>query len=386
MARSIGLPAVVGAAGIMEAARPGDAIIVDGTHGRVILRPTRASLSAHRRRQREQRKAERELRRLTRLPAITTDGVAIALAANLETPRELDGVRAVGAEGIGLFRSEFMFMNREDVPDADEQFAALAKVLRKMEGRPVTVRTLDVGGEKLASALGSEFAPGPNPALGLRAIRLSLRRPALLEAQFEAILRAGALGRVRILLPMIATAQEVQAAREVLGRCARKLVRKGVAIADPLPPVGAMIEVPGAALAADALAHVCDFFAIGTNDLTMYTLAIDRGDEQVAHLYNPLHPAVLRLIQFTTEAALRHRIPVSLCGEIAGDPRYTGLLIGLGIRELSMSPPSLPRVKQQVRRLDLGVATRLTQAVMTQTDPARIGELVDQLAGATPSG
>ena len=246
-----------------------------------------------------------------------------------------------------------------------------------MAPRPVTIRTLDVGGEKLASALGNRFTPGANPALGIRAIRLSLREPALLEAQLAAILRAGVHGPVRILLPMVATPDEVREVRTILARVARRLLRRGVAIPNDLPPVGAMIEVPGAALAADALARVCDFFALGTNDLTMYTLAIDRGDEQVAHLFNPLHPAVLRLVQFTTEAALRNRIPVSLCGEMAGDPRYTAFLLGLGLRELSMAPSKIPRVKQRIRSLELAAAATRARTIMDQSDTARIAALLD---------
>ena len=229
----------------------------------------------------------------------------------------------------------------------------------------------------LFRSLGGQFAPGANPALGLRAIRLSLKEPKLLDDQLAAILRAAALGPVRILLPMIAAVEEVLQVREAITRAARRLVRRDIAIPDPLPPVGAMIEVPGAALAADALARACDFFALGTNDLTMYTLAIDRGDEQVAHLYNPLHPAVLRLIQFTAEAALRNRIPVSICGEIAGDPRYTALLLGLGIRELSMSAIKLPRVKQRVRSIEFKAAVTRALAIMDQSDSSRIAALVD---------
>jgi phosphotransferase system enzyme I (PtsI) len=268
-------------------------------------------------------------------------------------------------------------MNRNDVPDEEEQYQQLAEIVKGMAGRVVTVRTLDVGGEKLASALG-DLSPGPNPALGLRAIRLSLARPELLDAQLAAILRAGAHGPLRILVPMIATVDEMKQVRDAVGKAARRLVRKGIAIADPLPPLGAMIEIPAAALAADALARVCDFLALGTNDLTMYALAIDRGDEQVAHLYNPLHPAVLRLIQFTAEAALRNRIPVSICGEIAGDPRYTALLAGLGIREFSMSPIKIPRVKNRVRNLDVQSATARARVVMEQWDTKAIASLVDE--------
>lgn len=377
MARAMGLPAVLGVAGIIGTVRTHDVVIIDGSSGKVIVRPTAATLEAYERRRVEFVREQRQLARLARLPAVTRDGVEVRLDVNIELPREIEQARAVEAAGVGLLRTEFMFMNRDDIPDEDEQTRLLREIVEGMGGRPVTIRTLDVGGEKLASAIGGDAAPGANPALGLRAIRLSLSRPELLETQLAAILRAAEHGPVRILLPMIATVGEVREVRTVLAKVARRLMRRGVKLPDPLPPVGAMIEVPGAALAADALAQVCDFFAIGTNDLTMYTLAIDRGDEQVAHLYNPLHPAVLRLIQFTTEAALRNRISISLCGEIAGDPRYTALLLGLGIRELSMSPIKLPRIKQRVRSLALEAASTRARSIMDQSDQARISALLD---------
>ncbi|HEX6979134.1 MAG TPA: phosphoenolpyruvate--protein phosphotransferase [Alphaproteobacteria bacterium] len=377
MARSLGFPAVLGVPGLVGSVRTGDPIIVDGDTGRVIIHPAAATLEAYERRRTERARMERQLARLTRLPAVTRDGVQISLQANIELPREVEAARAFGAAGIGLLRTEFMFMNRDDVPGEDEQYEALAGIVKAMAPMPVTIRTLDVGGEKLASALGNRFTPGANPALGIRAIRLSLREPALFEAQLAAILRAAAHGPVRILLPMVATPDEVREVRTILARVARRLMRRGAAIPDHLPPVGAMIEVPGAALAADALARVCDFFALGTNDLTMYTLAIDRGDEQVAHLFNPLHPAVLRLVQFTTEAALRNRIPVSLCGEMAGDPRYTAFLLGLGMRDLSMAPSKIPRVKQRIRSLELAAAATRARTIMDQSDSARIAALLD---------
>ncbi len=377
MARSLGFPAVLGVPGLVGSVRRGDLVIVDGDAGRLVIHPTAATLEAYEHRRTERARLERQLARLTRLPAVTRDGVQISLQANIELPREVEAARAVGAAGIGLLRTEFMFMNRNDVPGEDEQYEVLAGIVKAMAPRPVTIRTLDVGGEKLASALGNRFTPGANPALGIRAIRLSLREPALLEAQLAAILRAGVHGPVRILLPMVATPDEVREVRTILARVARRLLRRGVAIPNDLPPVGAMIEVPGAALAADALARVCDFFALGTNDLTMYTLAIDRGDEQVAHLFNPLHPAVLRLVQFTTEAALRNRIPVSLCGEMAGDPRYTAFLLGLGLRELSMAPSKIPRVKQRIRSLELAAAATRARTIMDQSDTARIAALLD---------
>jgi phosphotransferase system enzyme I (PtsI) len=377
MARSLGLPAVLGVGGLMPGVRTGDRVVVDGITGRIFINPTPATLIGFQSRQQDLARERESLKRLRDLPAVTRDGTSIVLNANIELPRDVEGAMACGAAGVGLLRTEFLYMNRDDLPDEEEQYESLKNIVEGMEGRTVTARTLDVGGEKLATSLGGHFAECANPALGLRAIRLSLREPKLLETQLAAMLRAGAHGPIRILLPMICTVSEVRQVREILTRVADKLKRRGVKIADPLPPLGVMIEIPGAALSADALATACDFFAIGTNDLTQYTLAIDRGDEQVAHLYDPLHPAVLRLIQFSTEAALRARIPVSVCGEIAGDPRYAALLLGFGIRELSMSPGSLLMVKRRIRSLDLVEATRRARVIMEQSDGGRIAILLD---------
>ncbi|MCG8596971.1 MAG: phosphoenolpyruvate--protein phosphotransferase [Kiloniellales bacterium] len=380
MARSLGLPAVLGVAGLLEDVAPGETVIVDGSDGLVILRPTSKRIAEYRSRQEAMEREARALVRLRTRPAVTRDGVTVTLQANLELPREVSQARSAGAEGVGLLRTEFLYMNRDNLPGEEEQTVALLEIVRAMGGRPVTVRTLDVGGDKLAPSLRPRFYGTANPALGLRAIRLSLKEPELLETQLAAILRAGVEGALRILLPMISTVAEVLEVRKVLAATARRLRRKGVKIADPLPPLGVMIEIPGAALAADAIASVADFFAIGSNDLTMYTLAIDRGEESVAHLYNPLHPAVLRLIQFSVEAALRARLPVSVCGEIAGDPRFTPLLLGLGVRDLSMSANSLLRVKQQVRSLDMQAAARRAQVIMDQTDSGRIAALLDDFS------
>jgi phosphotransferase system enzyme I (PtsI) len=376
LARALGLPAVLGVADLLVAVRRGETVIVDGDAGRIIVAPAEATLEEYRNRIRARAAERRGLSRLRRLPAISRDGLTVGLHANIELPRETERALRAGAEGIGLVRSEFLFMNRHDLPDEDEQYEAYASIVRTMDGRPVTLRTLDIGGEKLAFPLADLHGASANPALGLRAIRLSLRAPELFDAQLGAMLRAGAHGPTRLLLPMVVTPSEVRQARERLMRVARRLRRRHVPIADPLPPLGVMIEVPGAALGADALAQVADFFAIGTNDLTMYTLAIDRGDERVAHLYDPLHPAVLRLIQFATQAALRGRIPVSLCGEMAGDPTYAPLLVGLGIRELSMAPISLLRVKRRIRALDMGEAIRRTEMIMMQADASRVATLL----------
>ncbi len=380
MARSLGLPAAVGVSGLLAGVKAGDMVIVDGVRGEVTLSPSEATLAGARARQEALRLEQRLLQRVAKLPSVTRDGTEIVLEANIELPGEVEMAVAGAAQGIGLLRTEFLFMNRDALPDEDEQYKMLRDIVRGMNGKPVTIRTLDIGNDKLIGGEDGEAA-AVNPALGLRAIRLSLKKPEMLETQLAAIMRAGAHGPVRILLPMIASSSEMKQVRGILNQVRKRLKRRGARYAKPTPPLGAMIEVPGAALSADALALSADFFALGTNDLTQYTLAIDRSDEQVAHLYNPLHPAVLRLIQFTVEAALRARIPVSVCGEMAGDPRFTPLLLGLGIRDLSMAPVHLARVKQRLRALDIDSATRRARTIMEQADPVRIAALLDDYNG-----
>ncbi len=377
VARALGLPAVLAVPALTEYARSDATVVIDGAVGTVILDPTPETIAEYEARRDALVVERRHLARLRRLPAATRDGVEIKLEANLELPVELDLAVANGAMGLGLVRSEFLYMNRDDLPDEDEQYAVFSALVRGMEGKPVTVRTFDLGGEKLARSLADDYPAPDNPALGLRAIRLSLKDRRLLDPQLAAMLRAAAEGPLRILLPMISTASEIRRVREAMEQVARRLRRRGMALPKPMPPLGAMIEVPGAALAADSLAAEADFFAIGTNDLIQYTLAIDRSDEQVAHLYNPLHPAVLRLIQFAIEAALRRGMPISICGEMAGEPRFTALLLGLGLRNLSMAPRNIPRVKQRIRGLDMVAATRRARAIMDQSDSGRIAALLD---------
>ncbi len=380
-----GCPPVLGAAGLAHAIQPGDIAVVDGISGVVTLNPASATTVAARRAVTAFARERQKYARLRRLPAKTQDGEPVELQANLELPIELPLIVRSGAVGIGLLRTEFLFMNRETIPDEDTQTETYRSIVEAMHGDLVSIRVLDWGGEKEIEALTlAGIVPevaDTNPALGLRGIRLLLRRPELLETQFAAILRASAAGPVRVILPMVTNVAEVRSAREIYERVARKLRRRGERIAEKLPPLGIMIETPGAALSADALALEADFFAIGTNDLTAYTLAVDRSEADVADLYDPMHPAVLRLIQFATEAALRMRMPVSVCGELAAAPRMTPLLLGLGVRSLSMNASAVPRVKQVVRSVQIDACVRFARRLMEQGDPERIKAMVDSFKG-----
>jgi phosphotransferase system enzyme I (PtsI) len=381
MLRALGVPAVLGATGLAHAMQPGDTAVVDGGTGRVVLNPSATTLAEARRGVTAFARERQRYARLRRLPAETVDGEPVELQANLELPVELPLIVQSGAVGIGLLRTEFLFMNRETIPDEAVQTESYRTIVEAMHGDPVTIRVLDWGGEKEIEALTlagvvPEIAD-TNPALGLRGIRLLLRRPELLETQYAAILRASALGPVRVLLPMVTTVAEVRAAREVYERVARRLRRRGDRIPEKLPPLGIMIETPGAALSADALALEADFFAIGTNDLTAYTLAVDRAESDVAELYDPVHPAVLRLVQFATEAALRLRMPVSICGELAASPRLTPLLLGLGVRSLSMNASAIPKVKLAIRSAKIDDCIRFARRVMEQGDPEVIRQMLD---------
>ena len=378
MARSLGIPAVLGLdMDMLDNSGQGATAIVDGVKGVLILNPTPDTLADYQARQAAIQTDRDDLDKLQNLPAETSDGEGMTLRANLELPRDCDAIKATGADGIGLFRTEFLFMNRSTLPDEEEQYQQMADVVRAMDGKSVTFRTLDIGGDKLARAIGPWLGEATNPALGLRAIRLSLKQPTLLTDQFRAMLRAAAHGPIKILLPMVTTAEEVEKSRLILRQCHMDLINEGKDVPEKIPPLGTMIEIPAAALSADSLAAVSDFFALGTNDLVQYTVAIDRGNDQVAALYNPLNPAVLRLIEFTVEAAKRAGIPISICGEMGADPKYTALLMGLGIREFSVGPAALPRIKQRIRALSMTAATEHARHVMNQYEPERILMIVD---------
>ncbi|WP_038854005.1 phosphoenolpyruvate--protein phosphotransferase [Bordetella petrii] len=369
VARSMGVPAVVALGNVRDLVRDGDTLVVDGAAGVVLVNPAPRILQEYRNRQVSYAQERAELALLRDERAVTLDGIDIVLNANIELPDEAAAALAAGADGIGLFRSEFLFMGRQTLPDEEEQYQAYASVARIMGGRPVTIRTLDLGADK---TLDDEATVATNPALGQRAIRYCLARPEMFATQLRAILRASAHGHVRLLLPMVTHMHEVTAALAAIEAARRELDARGQAYAERLE-VGAMVEVPAIAIAIEPFAQALDFLSIGTNDLIQYTLAIDRGDHDVASLYDPLHPAVLRLVANTINAGVRAGKPVAVCGEMAGDARLTRLLLGLGLTEFSMHPQQLLDVKREIRRahtndLRVKVATALNRALPVDLD------------------
>ena len=379
VARSLAIPAVVG----MQHARPliqdDDLLIVDGTRGVLIVEPTPNVLAEYRLRKTELLLERAKLQRLVTGRARTLDGEDVALLANIELPQDAERATEVGADGVGLFRTEFLFMNRDELPGEDEQFEAYRSVVRSLGGRPVTIRTLDIGADKEARALRSRTGnrAAPNPALGLRAIRFCLAEPQLFLVQLRAILRASHHGRVRLLIPMLAHAQEIEQALSLI-ELARFQLRESRQKFDAIE-VGGMIEIPAAALALGPFLRRLDFLSIGTNDLIQYTLAIDRSDDAVAHLYDPVHPAVLRLIAQTIQSAQRVGMPVAVCGEMAGDPKLTRLLVGMGLREFSMHPAQLLEVKQQVMMSDTAQLAVRVGKLLKSDEPDKIGEQLEKL-------
>ncbi|GBQ38669.1 phosphoenolpyruvate--protein phosphotransferase [Komagataeibacter europaeus] len=369
--RALGIPAVLAAHGLLAQVRRRTRLVVDGTTGHVVIRPSSRTAAAARVDVAAYARERQMLGRLRRLPARLSSGEVLTLQANLEIPAELPMVAQSGAAGIGLLRSEFLFMNTDTLPDEARQEAIYLPLIKAMAGDPVTIRVVDWGSEKNSDALsrvGIGNGGDVNPALGVRGIRLLLQHRALLETQFAAILRAAHAGPVRVLLPMVSGVGELRAARDIYARVGRRLRRRGVEIPDPLPPLGIMIETPAAALMADVLAQEAEFLAIGTNDLTMYALAADRAAADVAALYDPLHPAVLRLVRMTADAGLRQRRPVSVCGELASDPLAVPLLVGLGLRSFSMHASAVPRVKRAIRAAAMDDCRRMACRALEATD------------------
>jgi phosphotransferase system enzyme I (PtsI) len=351
LARSLHLPLVVGAAQALQKINDGDVLVVDGGLGIVVREPDAADLRAHRARTREQARERKQLNRLRREPSRTIDGVDIKLFANAESREDVAEAHALGAAGVGLYRTEFLFLNTDTVPDEDAQFRAYRDVVLGMTGRSVTIRTLDLGADK-ADRTGLVLPYEPNPALGLRGVRLSLSRAALFETQLRAIVRASGYGPVRVLVPMVSSREEVVEVAALLKRVARDLRSAGHEIADHIP-FGAMIEVPAAAIALPGFIDVVDFLSIGTNDLVQYLLAADRNNEALGELYSPLHPAVLRLLHGVIGIAVKRGKPVAVCGEMAGDAAFVPLLLALGLQEFSLHPATLLEVRRAIRGCDL---------------------------------
>ena len=377
LARSMHLPMLVGATQALRAINDGDMLMVNGATGELVVDPAPQDLRRFQSLRTADARERRALSRLRGAATRTLDGVDIGLSANAESPADVAEAHALGAGGIGLYRTEFLFLQRPALPTEDEQFIAYRDLVLAMGGRPVTIRTLDLGADKAHdSAL--PLPEEANPALGLRGLRLSLARGELFRTQLRAILRASAYGPVRILLPMVGWIEEIRAARAVLDDCRRELQAQGHAPADDIR-LGGMIEVPSAALTVDLLARELDFFAIGTNDLLQYLLATDRDNDAVAELYSPLHPAVIRLLHQVLQACRAAGRPVSVCGELAGDPRYTRLLLALGLTEFSLHPSTLLEVRRAVRESDLKHLRRRTAALLRAGDRAALERLVERL-------
>lgn len=378
VARSLAIPAVVGLHHARPLVREDDLIIVDGTRGVLIVDPDARVLEEYKLRKREVELERSKLKRLKTARATTLDDIDVVLQANIELPQDTEQAREAAADGIGLFRTEFLFMNRDTLPSEDEQFEAYKAVAKAMAGKPVTIRTLDVGADKTARALIGSERQTPNPALGLRAIRYCLAEPQIFLAQLRAMLRAAHFGKIQILIPMLAHANEIEQTLTMIEQ-AKQQLRERRCKFDEHVPVGGMIEIPASALALGPFLKKLQFLSIGTNDLIQYTLAIDRTDEAVAHLYDPLHPAVLRLISHVIQTAHKAEMPVAVCGELAGDPKMTRLLLGMGLRQFSMHPSQLLEVKQQVVMADTDQLEAKVNRLLKLDEPERIREQVERL-------
>jgi phosphotransferase system enzyme I (PtsI) len=376
LARSLNIPSIVALHHARPLIRENELLIVDGSNGVVIVNPDKYVLAEYKLRQEQWQLERQKLKRLKTTRAATLDGTRVELHANIELPEDVHQAKDNAAAGIGLFRSEFLFLNRDELPSEDEQFEAYRKVAVEMKNLPVTIRTLDLGADKNLNDDDERVAP--NPALGLRAIRLCLAEPQMFHRQLRAVLRASQYGKIRLLIPMLSTAHELQQTLHLLQEAKNSLDKDGIAY-DRDIPVGGMIEIPAAALSLNTFTRRLDFLSIGTNDLIQYTLAIDRTDDAVAHLYDPLHPAVLHLVAHVIRGANKAGVPVAVCGEMAGDERLTRVLLGFGLRQFSMHPAHLLTVKQQVLKSDLAEATQLANRMLKTDDPDKVRALLERM-------
>ena len=376
VARSMKIPAVVGTKGLTTKLKDGDWLLVDGYDGIVIVNPTEQTLFRYGKIEKAKKSFESRLMAINELAAETLDGVKVTLRANIEKPDEVALVKQYRADGVGLYRTEFLFLSAEKIPTEDQQYAAYREIVAGLAPAPVTIRTLDVGGDKPLPGDPHLIGPEANPFLGFRAIRMCLENPEMFKNQLRAVLRASAHGTVELMYPMISGAEELDRANALLAEARAELQQRGQTF-DGKMRVGAMIEIPSAALAGDVLAERCDFFSIGTNDLIQYLLAIDRGNSRIAHLYDPSHPAVLRVLKQIVNTGHEHQLKVSVCGEMAGDAIYAPLLLGLGVDELSMTPTLLPSVKFIIRATKMSDARQLASDALKQTDPKKTYALIE---------
>ncbi len=378
LARSLGIPAIIGLHNAHRFIKNNDFAIIDGASGTVLINPDKKVQLFYEKKQKEVKRYYSSLSKLKNAPTKSTDNVPVKLMANIELPKDFETVRNVGAKGVGLYRTEFLYMNRDAPPDEEEHFETYMAVLKALRGLPLTIRTLDLGADKQVDGAGKQTGPvKSNPALGLRAIRLCLKEPELFKPQLRAILRASAFGPVRIMIPMLTNTQEMQQVLQTIEELKTSLDAEDIDY-DSNIEVGGMIEVPAAAICADIFAKKLDFLSIGTNDLIQYTMAIDRANGEVNYLYDPLHPAVLRLIQTTIEAGRKANIPVAMCGEMAGEIEHTKLLLGLGLREFSVHPASLLEVKKIISETDISELENLTKKILNATCGAEIISLLQE--------
>lgn len=378
LARSLGIPAVIGLHNAQRLIKNNDTAIIDGTTGTVIINPDKKIQLFYERKQKEVKRYYSSLGRLKNAPTESIDGVSVELMANIELPKDFETVRNVGAKGVGLYRTEFLYMNRDTPPDEEEHFETYKEVLKALRGLPLTIRTLDLGADKQVDGAGKQAGPvKSNPALGLRAVRLCLKEPELFRPQLRAILRASAFGPVRIMIPMLTNTQEMQQVLQMIDDLKEGLDAESIEYDSDIE-IGGMIEVPAAAVCADIFAKKLDFLSIGTNDLIQYTMAIDRVNDEVNYLYDPLHPAVLRLIQATIKAGKKANIPVAMCGEMAGEIEHTQLLLGLGLREFSVHPASLLEVKKIINNTDISELENLINKILKATCGAEIKVLLQE--------
>ena len=378
VARSLNVPAVVATHNARALIRDDELVIVDGARNVVIVNPDGAVLHEYQLKQGEFALEQKKLQRLTTTRAATLDGQHVELLANIELPEDLERAVEAGAAGVGLFRSEFLFLNRDELPSEDEQFEAYRQVAAGMDGKPVTIRTFDLGADKHKQGVDGLSRVAPNPALGLRAVRFCLAEPRLFHTQLRAILRASHYGNVKILIPMIVSAAEVDQTLTMIARAKESLREQGVPF-DAGIEVGGMIEIPAAVLAIGMFMSRLDFLSIGTNDLIQYTLAVDRGDDAVSHLYDPLHPAVVKLVAMAISSAVKGGVPVAVCGEMAGEVQMTRLLLGMGLRNFSMHPAYLLSVKQRVLTTDVTKITPLVERMRRSDDPNKLAQLLAKL-------